>query len=123
MEDYRERAMREEAKRLRKERRIAVMKIVGAACAGALMLVLTVLGFVLRGGEFFLIFLSGILCVGAGFIGLFYPDNMFRLQHMFDIENLHDVQPSEFYYFSNALSSVVAIIGGIVVMAYFAFLM
>lgn len=60
----------------------------------------------------------GLLLIPLLFPALFYlfvfhPDALFAFQHMFDIDNLHDVQISDWYYFTSRLSGYFFLILGL----------
>ncbi len=116
-EDYEKRVAAEDALRQRKERRREIVKWSAAAGAGAIALAVTVAGFVLRGGWFFQFFCIGWFIIGMGVVQLIFPDAVFRFRHMFDIANIDDVRPSDFYYITTAIGAVALIVCGAVIMA------
>ena len=87
----------ESEKRERKEQRTRRM-----LCA--LIVVFSVLDFVILGSSIFrgnitFIMLVHLLTIPAGYVAIFHPDALFQLNYSKDIENIHDVEPSEWYYF------------------------
>lgn len=47
------------------------------------------------------------------YLFVFHADALFAFQHMFDIDNLHDVQISDWYYFTSRLSGYFFLIAGL----------
>lgn len=85
----------------------------------ALMVVIGALDFVILGCTIFrgtinIIMLAHLLSLPAGYVAIFHPDALFHLNHSMDIENIHDVEPSEWYYFKcKAVGISVMLLGNI----------
>ncbi len=53
---------------------------------------------------------------GLGYAGLYHPEWIFKLEHLFTIQNLDEVEVSDFYRFCSAVGGVLVWAGGIVLL-------
>lgn len=67
----------------------------------------------LKTTESIVLLLIPLLFPALYYLSIFHPDAIFRFQHMFDISNLEDVEPSDWYYFSSKLGGYLILVLGL----------
>jgi hypothetical protein len=114
-----EQLKKEKARVERKEQRTKQLLCMLVAAFGVLDLV--ILGFSIFHGTMTFIMLIHLLTLPAGYAAILHPDALFHLNHSKDIENIHDVEPSEWYYYKCKAAGISVMALGTISMLILAF--
>lgn len=91
--------IRKDEKKEKLERRIIVIS------GGILVIALTLAAFLFGGDPG--LFLPGIVIILLSILDLLYPEEMFKLSHLFSIK---EVELSDFYYIANKIGAILMIV-------------
>ncbi len=106
-------------KRKRKEQR--TRRVLRALIVVFAALDLVILGSAIFRGTMTFIMLLHLLTIPAGYASIFHPDALFQLNYSKDIENIHDVEPSDWYYFKCKAAGISVMILGTISLCVLAF--
>lgn len=88
-----------------------ILRRIIIAGTAVIFVVLYVMALIKQGGEIFLVLtLLMLLLPGLGYLSLFWPRTLFRLQHWTTISNIDDVELSSWYLATSRIGGILLLV-------------
>jgi hypothetical protein len=103
----------------RRQRRRRNLALSGVILSGVLNVIFFIIS-VIRSTFYFPTVLFLFMPV-FGYLAIFRSDAMFKYEHQYDIANVNEAKPTDWYYFKNAIGGVIIMVMGTAFMGFNAF--